>query len=229
MDKIQIIEKLFSYILESSYLLIPLCFFFSKVKNKALPITLLFYGVAFFFFLHFYYDIPKDFRKIEQTVYTLLEYLFFSYIIWLITDNKKTRRLIFWLSILFLSFEIYYFLTSGPQRIDSIPVGIETILILFYSILYFINFFKENTQNYIYNDSSFWMIVGILLYLGSSFFFNILANHLSDEINDNYWYLTFIPEIIKNILLSIGIIIYKGDSKDSLAKKPSTVPYLDMI
>lgn len=224
MDKIQIIEKLFSYILEYSYLLIAAFFFFSKNKRSTIVIALLVYGLVFFFFLHYYYDIPKSYRKLSQTVYTFLEYSFFAYFAWLLISSKRYKKLILILSVLFLIFQVYYYLTSKPQRIDSIPVGIETILVLVYIFIYFRQFFASNNTDYIYNDPSFWIIVGILIYLCSSFFFNILANYVP---RDN-WHLTFIPEIIKNILFGFSIVTYKPLLK-SKHKAESNFPFLDMI
>ncbi|MCY7310015.1 MAG: hypothetical protein LH619_04485, partial [Chitinophagaceae bacterium] len=176
-------------------------------------------------FLHFYFDIPKSLRKLQQTVYTFLEYSFFTYIFWINIRHVKLRKVILLFSFLFLCFEIFYFLLSENQRIDSVPVGIETILILIYTFIYFQQYFNENRTTYIYNDPNFWIVVGILIYLTSSFFFNILANQVSKE----YWYVTFIPEIIKNILFSISIIKYKEQIKSNSKNKSSDVPYLDLI
>lgn len=224
MGKIQIIEKLFSYILVYSYLLLPLFFIFCRVKKSPIAISLLLYGIIFYLFLDFYFDIPKSFRKIQQTVYTLLEYSFFAYFFWFFIKQIKLRKIILLLSFLFLCFQIFYFFGSKLQRVDSIPVGIETILILTYTFIYFQQYFTDSKTTFVYNDPSFWIVVGILIYLGSSFFFNILANDLSQE----YWYWTYIPEIIKNILFAISIIIISNKSKNSLMKS-SSIPNLDMI
>ena len=225
MDKIQIIEKLFSYLLEYSYLLLPVCFLISRAKKNVLLISFLLYGIVFYFLLHFFYYIPKSYRQLQQSIYTFLEYSFFAYILWYNIKNIKLRKFILLFSIFFFCFQIIHFFVSQLQRVDSIPVGIETILILIYVFIYFHQYFNENRTTYIYNDPGFWIVVGILIYLGCNFFFTILANQLSRE----YWYLTFIPEIIKNILFAISIVLYKKKSTDNNGMKSSKVPYLDMI
>ncbi len=225
MDKIQIIEKLFSYLLEYSYLLLPICFLISRAKKNILLISFLLYGIVFYFLLHFFYYIPKSYRQLQQSIYTFLEYSFFAYILWYNIKNIKLRKFIVLFSILFFCFQIIHFFVSQLQRVDSIPVGIETILILIYVFIYFHQYFNENRTTYIYNDPGFWIVVGILIYLGCNFFFTILANQLSRE----YWYLTYIPEIIKNILFAISIILYKNKSNDNNGMKSSKVPFLDMI
>lgn len=225
MDKIQIIEKLFSYLLEYSYLLLPLCFLLSRAKRNPLIISFLVYGIVFYFLLHFFYYIPKSYRQIQQTIYTFLEYSFFAYMLWFNIKQIKIRKIIIIFSILFYCFQIIHFFVTDLQRVDSIPIGIETILILVFIFMYFHQYFNENRTNYIYNDPGFLIVVGILIYLGCNFFFTILANQVSKE----YWYLTYIPEIIKNILFGVSIVIYKNKPSDSKAMKTSNVPFLDMI
>lgn len=222
MDKIHIIEKLFSYLLLYSYLLLPLFFIFSRAKKSTIVVALLIYGVVFYLFLKFFFIIPITYRQLEQAVYTYLEYSFFSFFLFINLKKKLNRKIIILFSILFLCFQVVYYFVSSFQRIDSVPVGIETILVLVFIFLYFQEYFNTNNTTYIYSDPAFWVVVGVLIYLSSSFFFNILANHLP---RDN-WYLTFIPEIIKNILFSISIVLFKPKTN---AVNSSNVPYLDLI
>lgn len=79
---------------------------------------------------------------------------------------------------------------------------------------------------YIYNNGWFWFIIGIIFYLSSSFFFNILANdHYT--IAKKYWFLTLIFETVKNILFFVGIILML--KKRTRNKNSSSIPYLDMV
>jgi len=191
---------------------------------------LVLYGLIFFLFLHNYYNLPRSLRKIQQAFYTLLEFSFFSYIIWNSIQNKRLRKIIIYSSIVFFCFHIIYFFVSKPQKLDSIPIGIETIIIFFLTFLYFQQFFKFNLDNNIYEYPSFWLIVGIIIYLGSSFFFNILANHISQEQSDKYWHYTYIPEILKNIFFGFviwGVFFKNVENKKSPAL--SEIPNLDMI
>lgn len=228
MGKIQIIEKLLSYTLLFSFLLLPLAFIFSKAKRDSIVIILSGYGIFFFLFLFYFYDFPISFRKYQQAIYTFLEYSVFTFIFWSIVKQPKIKMLIIGLSALFLLFHIYYLFSRISGRMDTIPVGIETILILFYTFFYFSYILRHGRSLNIYAEPTFLLVVGILLYLGSSFFFNILVNHLSQEQVDNYWHLTYIPEIIKNILFSIAIIRYHNKYDNSKAKS-TTIPNLDMV
>jgi len=68
-----------------------------------------------------------------------------------------------------------------------------------------------------------------MIYLGGSFFFNILANHLDPKQLSEYWNLTFLADIFKNIFIAIAIFVYAVNPKDTTKKQSSSIPYLDMI
>lgn len=130
------------------------------------------------------------------------------------------------LSFLFLIFQVFYFFYASFLKIDAVPIGIETILMFIYILFFFYEYFKAVEDKYIYNEPSFWCVIGILVYLGSSFFINILANHLSDQEVAKYSSLTNIAEIIKNILFAVAMIMYARQPKEAPHEK--SIPYLDM-
>ncbi|TMI80392.1 MAG: hypothetical protein E6H10_13775 [Bacteroidetes bacterium] len=131
------------------------------------------------------------------------------------------------MSIIFVLFEILYFFVGHFHSIDSVPIGIETILILVYTFYLFYEQFQTMEAVYIYTNYWFWIIVGILFYLSSSFFFYILANN-NYKTASEYWFLTYIFETIKNILFVIGFVFFARKS-DNDKKDSSTIPYLDMV
>lgn len=94
--------------------------------------------------------------------------------------------------------------------------------------LFFFEQFKSQKVDFIYNNIGFWYSSGILLYLGGSFFFNILANHMEQSEVDHFWQLTLIGEILKNILFLFAIITSsKKTELPNTSKKD--MPFLDMI
>ncbi len=229
MGKIQTIEKLFTFILVYSYLIIPFFFLFNKDKKNRALILVAIYGVLFFLFLQFYYDIPKDYRKIQQTVYTTLEFSFFASIFWITIKNSKVRNIILILWLLFTLYQVTYYFLSPLQKIDSVPVGIETILIFTFAFLYFQQYFKTNLTGNIYDYSSFWLVVGIVIYLGSSFFFNILVNHVTQKQIEEYWHFTYLPEIFKNVLFTLVASGLFFNKVEFTKMKSKDIPNLDMI
>lgn len=229
MVKIQVIEKLFLHILTYSYLLLPLSFLFFRSKSRE-GLILGIYGILFFVLLYLinpdHSFIPKSYNQIYLTFYTFCEYCFFTYLLFQSITLKKLKIIILLFTVLFIGFLIYDNSMSQRRHLDSIPVGIETILIFIYISFFFYQNFKDTTEEYIYTQPCFWVSIGILVYLGGTFFFNILVNYL-DKTQRDYWFLTYIADLIKNLLFCVSIIVYaRTPHKEKSSHK--SVPYLDL-
>lgn len=166
-------------------------------------------------------------RRLYYSGYTLLEYISFAFIFWTIINHKGFKRIILIFSALFISFQIIYYSTVKFRRLDSVPVGIETIIVFIYIIYYLFEQFKSTKVQSLYENYLFWVCIAIMFYLAGSFFFYILANHLDKAQISEFWYLSFNADIIKNILFAVAVIIYAR--KNYELKKVPSVPYLDMI
>jgi len=158
-----------------------------------------------------YGDVPKNYKKAYQFIYTYTEYLFLTFLIWPTITAKKFKRVVVILSISFLAFQIFYFFNTNNTRLDSVPIGIDT------------------GATYIYDHYLFWLSVGILVYLGGSFFFFILINHLSNEQINTFGNITYLTEVFKNILFAIGIFVYSKNKTQRKDTNQRNVPNLDMI
>lgn len=219
-------------ILTYSYLLLPFSVFISRKKWNSLDVLLIgLYGLIVFTFLFVdVNNVPVQFKRLYITSYTSIEYLFFALFIFLNIENKIVKKIIAALSFSFFLFQCIYYLNTKTGRIefDSIPVGIETILLFIYLFIFFYENFKNPKTDFIYNHHCFWLAVGILIYLGGAFFFYILANHIGKEDLDKYWDLTYIAEILKNLFFAIAIFQYRPRSSFNKLKQESKMPYLDM-
>ncbi len=188
------------------------------------------YSITFFLLNFFYDDLPKGaiIKRIYYSGYTLIEYLSFAYIFWFIIKNATFKKIILVLSLFFIAFQILYYSTVRFRRLDSVPVGLETIIIFIYIIYYLFEEFKNTKNSSLYDNYLFWICIAIMFYLAGSFFFYILANHMQRAEIAEYWYLSYNADIIKNILLAISIIIF-GKKFNSKNQSPKTIPYLDLI
>ncbi|MBN8676302.1 MAG: hypothetical protein J0L56_19400 [Chitinophagales bacterium] len=142
-------------------------------------------------------------------------------------ESKRLKKIIIYVSILFFLFQLFYFFSFKLRKLDTIPIGVETIIIFIFLVSFF---YREITaiKKYPQISYTFWVAIGIIIYLGGTFFFNILANHLDPSEIIDYWYLSYLADIIKNIFFSIGLLIYARQPKEVEDKKP-TVPFLDII
>lgn len=130
-------------------------------------------------------------------------------------------------SLLFVTFQALYFSFAQPKLLDSIPIGVQTILVLSY-IFYFLYIQISSTTSIpLYKQHTFWLAVGILIYLSGTFFFYILINHLPERQIQPYWFITYIFDIIKNILFSIAVLVYSRTPKDPAKTEQPNTPYLD--
>lgn len=213
-----------------SYLIFPLLFLVLRGKFKeTIFLVLALYGLSFFSLIFFDPEIPKNIKKYYQGFYTLLEYTIFTYIFWVNNKNKAFRKFVTIASILFLLFELYYVSTTDLQKLDSVPIGIETILVFIYIFCFFFDFSKNVKDTFIYNHYCFWISVGILIYLGGSFFYYILVNHLKEEDVQRFGNLTYVAEIFKNLLFCVAIFMYKKYQVNNIHNHPKNIPNLDMI
>lgn len=230
MDKIQNIEKLFNYILILSYLAITITYFIVRKKNKLASVIGI-YGFIFFLFLISWDFLPtRDLKIIYQYVYTTTEYLFFAYFLWSSIQNSGFKKLIVAVSISFVLFEVIYYLSHKTLRLDSVSIGVETILLLIFILYFFYEYFNKIRSSFIINHYCFWLSVGIMIYLGGAFFFNILAEqHSVREYINNYWYFTYIGDIIKNFLFIIAVVVSTKQQPEILKQDKSNLPFLDMI
>ena len=188
------------------------------------------YGIVFWLLLFFYPEIPKELRKVAyQPIYTSLEYLFFTALFYNNIQNIKYKKVIIILSALFFVFQVVYILAIEKSRVDSISIGVESILVFIYISLFFLENLNNAKGEHIYSNHCFWISVGLLFYLGGSFFINILASSFSDEEFTKYFYLNYIADTIKTLLFAVAFIFLTKNSSSKLSQKSSKVPYLDMI
>lgn len=216
----------FYYINAYFYLILPLSFFIFKAK-KGDPLVLAIYGVFCFLMLCSYYSLPNHLINLYFFVYTFSEYIFFTLLIFLNIKGVIIKRIIVALSFLFFGFQILSYLEFKGLRLDNVSIGVETILLFIYVMMMFYESFKISKVTYIYNNHFFWIAIGILIYLGGTFFFNILVNHITREQVIQYLQLTYIAEMIKTLLFVVAIVMYSYQYKEKFLQK-SHVPYLDL-
>jgi hypothetical protein len=218
-------------ILKISCLVPPVVFFVfrSKAKFEKSLIAVVAYLACLFILLHIFKYIPPYtvYEKIYYLIYTFSEYSFFTYIFLQIIIRRNFRIFILSVSLCYIIFLIFYFFTSRYRTIDSIPIGIETILIFLYTIYYLYEQFKNPEVQFLNRTFSFWLVIGIVIYLSGSFFIYILANHIPYKELIKYWFLTYVFDIIKNIFFAISIYIYANHSTKK-ANYNKSIPFLDL-
>ena len=161
--------------------------------------------------------------------YTVVEYLVFSYLLFNSDASARLRTIIVVLSIGFFGYCTIMLQSKTSERMDSLEIAIETIIIIFSTIYFFYLRFKQVDQNYLYQDPFFWFITGILVYLGYTFFFNLLVNHVDNEILKNYYHYSYVGDILKNLLFTVGLFYLPTKMSTNSRSSFFNAPNLDLI
>ena len=217
MAKTKTIENLFNYLALYSSLL-PLAFFvlyFKKSKGEKGLWVIVLYGLLVDFLISYLVGVlPHTPLKAKLFAsFTVFEYGFFSYFLYLHIKKPIVRKAMIIVSSAFIVFLLFYYSFFKIKGIDSIPIGIETILILLFSFYFLFEQMNDTTNLFIYSKFTFWVILGMLLYLGGSFFIYIFASQLNREEIVKYWIFTNIFSIIKNIFFVIAIAVQANQSQ----------------
>ncbi len=157
--------------------------------------------------------------------FTFIEYILFATVLYIIIKNARFKRIILLTSFSFILFLIIYNYEFSVKGIDSIPIGVEAILILIFSFYYLYEQMRDMSDLFIYSRYPFWIVLGMMLYMAGSFFIYIYASQLPAKEVAKYWIFTNIFSIIKNLLFTIAIIVH---SKKTEKPKVKTRPMFTM-
>jgi len=160
---------------------------------------------------------------IPLSLFTVLEYSLFALYFYHLADSAKFRRFILFLSIIFYAFALISFIFFGKSKgFDALPATLEAFLIIIFCIYYFYDQLNKPQISFIYSTFHFWITIGIFIYVAGTFFLFVQYTILSDNERNNFWIITLISNILKNILFSISFII---PSKPSDSNKKMEKPY----
>jgi hypothetical protein len=188
--------------------LLPLTLFFSK-KKKTSSLWLL----AFYLFYSLLTDLifnKLSLKYLESEIYsyrifTVVEFSILSIYLYREIVSAQYRSFIKITSLVFALFVVFDILTGTLNEFDSIPTGVESILVLSSSLLLL---YERIIKNEEYSLSSIWIAIGLVLFFSGTFFLFILSQSNFNDINfsETYSYILASFKIISYILFSIGII-----------------------
>ncbi|HMO33239.1 MAG TPA: hypothetical protein PKE07_09575 [Lacibacter sp.] len=199
-----------------------MAFFLSKEK-KGYKRYIFFY--ALFLILntsltgYFTYTLNNDtLLFINEIIYTPTEFTFFSLIFLQIFTTTTNKTIVKYGFLLFYISWLVLFLLKGHNNFDSLAVALEEFFIIGYSIRYFYERLSTIDTLFLYATSSFWAVVGMLIYSAGTFFIYLFADNWWDDamFASQYRFIHIFTSIIKNIILSLSILIF--EKKEQLLK-----------
>lgn len=209
------IENLFIYIATYSPLLpiaIFLVFFSSNKlvgKNRILLLittySLIEFSVNFTTFW-----VSAKFTKIMYSFFTAIEYGFFVCVLFSLIRDKLSQKILIFSSAGFYVFWTLYKIFGRYRVLDSIPIGVETILILLFAFRYLYEQMDKVEDGFIYNRFPFWIVAGIMLYLAGSFFCYLFANQVDAKTRNVFWMFQNVFATLKCIFFATSILIFQN-------------------
>lgn len=151
----------------------------------------------------------------ELIAYRLFTIIEFSILItFLYRSTRKTthKKSITYSIPVFLLTIILDISSYSFNEFDSLPTGIESLILISISIL----ILKENLNNIdALNIASTWIFFGFLVYFSGSLFLFVLSqkNIHNSDFSDLYAIITATLNILKNIVFCIAIIVEKNNRK----------------
>jgi hypothetical protein len=199
-----------------------------------MTITISLYCILFFLLNAFFDDISGPIIKpaVYNFLFTLIEYIMFSILLSQgYNKNKKFIKIVIIFSILFICFHTIYFLSTEQGLIGSVPIGVYTVLIFAYIFIYFYLELRGDQTNgsLLISQPVFWVALGILVYLSGTFFFHLLIDYLPRKQIREYWFITYIFDIIKNILFTIAIFVHIRQANKKPQTQKTNEPFLNFL
>jgi hypothetical protein len=164
------------------------------------------------------------------SAFTLIEYSIFSFFLLSVIENKIFKIVIKLSTLCFYSFAVFYFLKSDQDTydsFDSVSASIESIFVISFCIFYLFDQLNRPQVMFIYQDPSFWFVVGLMVYLSGNLFLFIQANNLDKEVRNNFWKINLFANITKNILFAIAFSTKKSKSIVQSLENPFDNDFLE--
>ncbi len=176
--------------------------------------------IAFYSFYCIFSDLvlsKLSLKYLESELYsfrlfTIVEYSIITFFIFQLIESSLFKRLIKTGSFIFIIVSILDIYTSSFTSFDSLPSGLESILVLSYCL--FFVYEKMTSTDFSFNGS-IWITIGFILFFSGTFFLFILSqnNFKDSSFVMTYGYIVAIFNIIKNLFITIGIFSESNNSK----------------
>jgi len=144
------------------------------------------------------------------SIYTAVEFSTFCLFYFYSVSEGLMKKAVLPIGGLFLVFAgIDFFLVNQMTAIDSMAIGVESILIILMCIYYLIVQIKGSSNLFVYSTSNFWIVITFLIFFSGTFFLYIM---LESQFEDKsyrtlYTFINSIFYILRYILFSVAMVM----------------------
>lgn len=215
-----------------SFTALPLVFYLLfKIKSKGKSLRVVLFYIIYCIFnegmSYYLQSIQSEKFLFLFYTFTIVEYTFFCYFIFIIIPRTFVKKTVpfLWISFVVFEFIDLIFINKGVG-FDSFTSGIESIIILFLCISYLFIQLRGSNSLTIYSTFDFWVVITFLIYFSGTFFLYILAESMSTNLafRKQYFIINITFNILKNILLCIAMTMKLNES---VKPQKAVIPELD--
>jgi hypothetical protein len=217
------IEDLFLYFAIYSSLL-PILFYcisYSLLKKKSPLRLVIIYASVEFITNILTLNIPMSATIALYAIFTVVEYCLFASIFFKLFISPRAQKVLLIVSACYLIFWAIYKIFGKYSVLDSVPIGVASILIMIFIFIFFYQEMENVSDTFLYNRYTFWIASGILIYLAGSFFLYVLANQVDSKTRHAYWMFANMCTIVKNIAFFISILTLTHRKRSAFSASPT--------
>jgi hypothetical protein len=202
----------FDYIQLTTFLLSLLVFIQKPVPLYLALVSIYFFLVVIFGMIIEYRVAHGHYTTDMGNAWTVLEFCFYYFIIYLNITSKKVKRIIIFLIVIYgvLGFFNYIFLQK-KAGMNPINFTVGCLIVVSLCIYYFSELFRKTEAQSLQRLPAFWIISGILLNNVLFFPFNSLQFFMVTWTKENHKQYQFIFEnigIINNMILILTSVLF---------------------
>jgi hypothetical protein len=200
-------------ILRLTFIAPILLFFLTRSgKNKSKWVFFLFCTFVFFHALItalLEITVGKTPSSLFNFIFIPVEFSIIGYFFYHSVNYEIHKRVILWLSIAFIAAYIIKSLLTPLQMFDSALNGVESLLVIFFSLLYFYEQLRYPKSLFIYTQPEFWGVSGFFLFFSISFFAFLYRQTFwtQKDFYVQYVYIHALAGILRNLLFTMGMLI----------------------
>lgn len=220
MKKVVIFEKIVTAIFKTLlyihlfFTTLPLVFFllFKRMSKQRSLRVILFYilycivNEGMSFYLQSIIKTPNFIMLLN--LFTIIEYTFFCYFIYLIQPKGRLRKIVpfLWIGFILFAFADYVFFNK-THEFDSFASGIEAIIVLVLCMAYLFSQVRGNNSLLIYSTFNFWVVIAFFIYFSGTFFLYLMTDKMrvSVSFQKMYFVINISFNILKNLLLCVAM------------------------
>ena len=181
------------------------------VSSKDIPPFLKLF--PFFLFLTLLVELTGAFLMATNNTplynfFSIFEFIFYLYIIKNIIHNKRIRKIITIVMVLYPIAALIniFFILGSVNKLHITTYSLGCLLIVIFSIYYFYELFKSTASVNLKREPAFWIITGLLFFYTCSFPIFGFANFISAVIAKNIGGVLVIINVILYVLFAVAFL-----------------------